>query len=68
MKYKYDCVWLEDLKDMGATLYFCEFSRDEGGYNIPIDGCPEECKKYINIEEAKTVIKSWQNRDSKENK
>ena len=68
MKYKYDCFWLEDLKDMGATLYFCEFSQNEYGYKIPIDSCPKQCKKYIQLDEARTVIRSWQNRDSKENK
>lgn len=57
MKYKYECIWLEDLKDMGATLYFCELSRDEGGYKIPIDGCPDKCKKYISETDMMMKIK-----------
>ena len=68
MKYKHDCFWLEDLKDMGASLYFCYINRCEGKEIVPIDSCPEQCKKYIQLDEARSVIRSWQNRDSKENK
>jgi len=68
MKYKYDCFWLEDLNDMGASLYFCYANRSEEEEIVPIDSCPEECKKYIQLDEARVIIRSRQNRDCKENK
>lgn len=59
MKYKYDCFWLDESRDMGATLYLCDHCKDEDGWYYPIHECQEGCDKYITREEAKKVILSW---------
>ena len=45
---------------MNATLYFCEHCIDETGWHVPIHECVKNCNKYINKEEAKRIVLSWQ--------
>jgi hypothetical protein len=56
---KTDCFWLDESKDMGATLYLCDHCKDEDGWYRVIHECQEDCNKYITREKAKAVILSW---------
>lgn len=53
-KYKEDCYFYEETKDMGATIRYCTQSEIEWGY------CPcEKCDKYISNEEASKIIREY---------
>lgn len=58
--FKNDCFWFYESQDMNATLYFCEHCIDETGWHVPIHECAKNCNKYINKEEAKRIVLSWQ--------
>ena len=51
-KYKEDCYFYGETKDMGATIRYCTQSKIKWGY------CPcEGCDKYINNIEANKIIR-----------
>lgn len=64
-KYKEDCYFYEEAKDMGATIryrYCCAQSEIEWGY------CPcEKCDKYISNTEASKIIRNYVEKRTEKN-
>ena len=53
-KYKEDCYFYEETKDMSATIRYCTQSEIQWGY------CPcEKCDKYISNAEASKIIREY---------
>jgi hypothetical protein len=53
-KYKEDCYFYEETKDMGAIIRYCTQSEIKWGY------CPcEKCDKYISNAEANKIIRKY---------
>ena len=53
-RYKEDCYYYGETKDMGAIIRYCTQSEIEWGY------CPcEECDKYISNAEASKIIREY---------
>ena len=53
-KYKEDCYFYGETKDMGAIIRYCTQSEIEWGY------CPcEKCDKYISNAEASKIIRKY---------
>ena len=53
-KYKEDCYFYEETKDMGAIIRYCTQGEIQWGY------CPcEECDKYISDIEANKIIRKY---------
>lgn len=53
-KYKEDCYFYGETKDMNATIRYCSQSEIEWGY------CPcEKCDKYISNIEASQIIRKY---------
>lgn len=51
-KYKEDCYFYGETKDMGATIRYCALSEIKWGY------CPcEGCDKYLSNIEANMIIR-----------
>lgn len=54
LKYKEDCYFYEETKDMNATIRYCTQSEIKWGY------CPcEKCDKYISNAEAREIIREY---------
>lgn len=53
-KYKEDCYFYRETKDMGASIRYCTWSEIKWGY------CPcEKCDKYISDVEANKIIRKY---------
>lgn len=51
-RYKEDCYFYRETKDMGATIRYCTQSKIKWGY------CPcEKCDKYISNIDADKIIR-----------
>ena len=62
-KYKEDCYFYEETKDMGATIRYCTQSKIKWGY------CPcEGCDKYISNAEASKIIRNCVEKRTEERK
>lgn len=62
-KYKEDCYFYGETKDMGATIRYCTQSEIKWGY------CPcEECDKYISNAEASKIIRNYVEKRTDEKK
>lgn len=62
-KYKEDCYFYGETKDMGAIIRYCTQSEIEWGY------CPcEKCDKYISNTEASKIIRKYVEKRTEEKK
>lgn len=61
-KYKEDCYFYKETKDMGATIRYCTQGEIEWGY------CPcEKCDKYLSNAEASKIIREYVEKGRKQN-
>ena len=55
--YNYDCLWITIVHGMCSKLYLCDWETENGKFYNPITSCPNNCKRYVGMEQVKERYK-----------